>query len=813
MAVINDYQDVLGAVGNYYGVGSDQWVEFAKYGISADNLEQTLSQIPGVNVYKNNAGKITGYSYENPFATSTGGVAGEINSNLQVPTQGNGTTFRGSIPASGDYTGKGDTANLSSGAKSTASGATVTSVLSRVTTGIAAVASGARLGANIAQSFYNGNPDYWDRTFPTLNPQTWDSIAGTNELGKSVINAIFGIDKNNNRTQMYIPEDAFAYLAYAMAHEGFFATGGTEVPSYNPQSSEWNLEYPSAYNYPVKFGGNRASQLWPATEKNVIREAKGNGTIYSFAVKDATTGRENLPMFVSDAPFTYATYTENSTPSYQNANTAVINGTVYYYSPMGSSYPGQLVGCPSNIINGDIPFASISRDIIKLAFNGDMIETGGKEGVDKQDGATYPDTSNWNSPENAKNNIRTQYPDLYNNSIYTDVPQPDGTTERIIYYPVNMTSTNGSGDETPTNTTVNYNNTYIDDSSSDDLLKTVLRYLYQTQTETKNDTPTPPKTPNPTDTGTGNTPPVVVPTGSAASLWAVYNPSQVQLNSFGAWLWSSNFIDQILKLFNNPMQSIIGVHKIFATPPTSGSASIKVGYLDSGVSANVVSSQYVTINCGSVNVREQFGNVFDYEDTQIRLYLPFIGIVQLDTNDVMRGSVKVVYHVDVITGACLSEVRVTRDGGGGTLYQFSGDAAVRYPISSGSYMGVVSGVLGVVGGIASGIMSGGATLPMAAGAIAGGLSGAKTQVQHSGSFAGNAGAMGAKKPYLIIERPQTAIADGYGGYQGKGANRVALISSMTGYFKMADIHTDSITGAAESEIEAIRAALAGGVIA
>jgi len=261
------------------------------------------------------------------------------------------------------------------------------------------------------------------------------------------------------------------------------------------------------------------------------------------------------------------------------------------------------------------------------------------------------------------------------------------------------------------------------------------------------------------------------------------------------------------------MQSIIGVHKIFATPPTSGSASIKVGYLDSGVSANVVSSQYVTIECGSVNVREQFGNVFDYEDTQIRLYLPFIGIVQLDTNDVMRGSVKVVYHVDVITGACLAEVRVTRDASGGTLYQFSGDAAVRYPISSGSYMGVVSGVLGVVGGIASGIMSGGATLPMAAGAIAGGLSGAKTQVQHSGSFAGNAGAMGAKKPYLIIERPQTAIADGYGSYQGKGANRIAQIGDLSGYFKMTDIHTDSIAGAAESEIEAVRAALAGGVIA
>ena len=806
MAVINDYQDVLGAVENYYGAGSDQWVEFAKYGINADNLEQTLSQIPGVNVYKNNAGKITGYAYENPFATSTGGVAGEINSNLQVPTQGNGTTFRGSIPASGDYTGTGDTANLSSGAKSTATGATVTTVLSRVGTAVAGLATGARLGANFLDSLYRGNPNYWDDTFPTINPQTWDTIAGSNELGKSVINAIFRIDKSNNRTQMYIPEDAFVYLAYGMAHEGFFRTGtGGETTSGDAwsQSQSWYSKYP----LPIPTGGGGTI----AETAGEIRTFTGNIKVVA---KPLGTSLISFYVFSSsDENLTYTLTNKNTgkTTTYTNAwnsKTTFNNKPIYtYQTTFGTNYT---LSVP---MYSNAPASISSIELGYLVLYGTYDSAGGKEGVEQQDGATYPDTTNWNTPENAKNNIRSQYPDLYNNSIYTDVPQPDGTTERVIYYPVNMTSTNGAGDTTPTNTTVNYNNTYVDDSSSDDLLKTVLRYLYQTQTETKNDTPNPPKTPNPTDTGTGNTPPVVVPTGSASALWTVYNPTQAQLNSFGAWLWSSNFIDQVLKLFNNPMQSIIGVHKIFASPSISGTNNITVGYLDSGVSSNVVGAQYTTINCGSVSVREQFGNVFDYEDTQVRLYLPFIGIVQLDTADVMRGSVSVVYHVDVITGACLAEVKVTRDGGGGTLYQFSGDAAVRYPISSGSYMGVVSGVLGVVGGIASGIMSGGATLPMAAGAIAGGLSGAKTQVQHSGSFAGNAGAMGGKKPYLIIERPQSAVADGYGAYQGKGANNIASVGAMSGYFKMTDIHAANVNGASEAEIASIVQTLESGAIA
>lgn len=260
------------------------------------------------------------------------------------------------------------------------------------------------------------------------------------------------------------------------------------------------------------------------------------------------------------------------------------------------------------------------------------------------------------------------------------------------------------------------------------------------------------------------------------------------------------------------MQSIIGLHKIFAAPPISGSGTIRVGYLDSGVGSNLVGGQYVTVNCGTVKVSEQFGNVFDYTDTHVRLYLPFIGIVPLDTADVMRGSVSVVYHVDVITGACLAEVKITRDGGGGTLYQYAGDAAVRYPISSGSYMGVVSGVLGVVGGIASAVMTGGASAPLAAGAVASGIANAKTDVQHSGSFAGNAGAMGGKKPYLIIERPQTSIASGFSAYQGVGANTVKKVGSMSGYFKMTDVHVESVARASAEEMEQIRTMIESGVI-
>ena len=807
------YQQVLGAVGDYYGVGSDQWLAIARRGFSAENAESILSQVPDVSIYKNRAGEITGYSYNAPFTYDTGGIAGDINSNIQLPTQGNGNTFKANIPASGGTNQQTGNVDLTSGAKRVSDDTTVPSTFSKVSTAIAGLSIGTRLGKNIYESLYRGNPDYWDRVFPEINPQQWDTIAGDNELGKSVINAIFGIDKTTGQTQMYLPEDALAYYAYAMKEQGFFATGGQTASIDDTtglrQGIINGMPYSCASDY--SFTGIYNSG-WSGSEPKPSHEFTGNNPIYFYTVTSAS-GTPDI-IACSRSAFSGTMYCENQYGKYSNnvsPYTYSVNNKVIYIASINNVTSGTITSPSAIPYSSDI--YTYSEQIAYIILYGTITSHDAKEGVETQDGAPTYNTSDWSDPATTATDLRTNHPDLYNGAIYTDVPQPDGSTKRITYVVVNATGTTGNSDETPTNSEVKYDETIVSGDSTSDLLKTIIRYITETQSENKNDTPNPPDTPNPTDTGGGDTPVITPPTGSAASLWAVYNPSQAQLNSFGAWLWSSNFIDQILKLFNNPMQSIIGVHKIFATPPTSGSASIKVGYLDSGVSANIVNSQYVTIDCGSVSVREQFGNVFDYEDTQVRLYLPFIGIVQLDTNDVMRGSVKVVYHVDVITGACLAEVKVTRDASGGTLYQFSGDAAVRYPISSGSYMGVVSGVLGVVGGIASGIMSGGATLPMAAGAVAGGLSGAKTQVQHSGSFAGNAGAMGAKKPYLIIERPQTAVADGYGNYQGKGANRVALISSMTGYFKMTDIHTDSIAGAAESEIEAIRTALAGGVIA
>ena len=201
----------------------------------------------------------------------------------------------------------------------------------------------------------------------------------------------------------------------------------------------------------------------------------------------------------------------------------------------------------------------------------------------------------------------------------------------------------------PESGTANQNNTLI---SPAEMVENALKQL----TDTIAKLVIPPKT------GTGTSPEPVIPLGKASSLWAIYNPTQSEIDSFGAWMWSDNPIEQIRKLFSDPMQAIIGVHKVFAPPIIAGRRNIKVGYLDSGVSSNYVGNQYSEVDCGSVSLGEFFGNVLDYHPfTSVNLYLPFVGVVKLDTADVMRSTISVKYGVDVLTGDCLAKVSVERE--------------------------------------------------------------------------------------------------------------------------------------------------------
>lgn len=324
-----------------------------------------------------------------------------------------------------------------------------------------------------------------------------------------------------------------------------------------------------------------------------------------------------------------------------------------------------------------------------------------------------------------------------------------------------------------------------------------------------------PSNPNPDPTPSPSIPVGPLPsTVSSNKLFTVYNPTGAQLDALGAYLWDGSIIAAIRDIWQEPLDGVISLQQVYVTPPTSGSHNIILGFLDSGVSSLVVSNQFVTVDCGSVTVPENKENATDYAPyTSLHLYLPFIGIVELDTNECMKSSINVKYMVDVYTGTCLATVSVTRTEdmpNSPILYTYSGNCSQQLPLTSGNATGMLSAL---IGGITAGlsVASGGGLGVLAGAQIAGqSLTHEMFHVSHSGNISSNAGIMGNKKPYLIIGRRHCYDANNYNALYGYPANKTVILGNHTGYVKVKKCFLK--TAATTPEHDQILALLSTGVI-
>ena len=320
---------------------------------------------------------------------------------------------------------------------------------------------------------------------------------------------------------------------------------------------------------------------------------------------------------------------------------------------------------------------------------------------------------------------------------------------------------------------------------------------------------------------------------SVAGLISVYNPTPAELIAFSRWLWVTYQDATIDKIWNNPFDGVISLHEIYVTPTTGAAMYIRSGFLVSDVSALTVPVRYVEINCGTVVVPEYWNNYLDYSPyTKVFCYLPFIGIVSLEADDIIGHAVNITYRIDVYSGACIALIECARTDYSNQLYQFSGNCSVEVPIAGGSQAAIKagqimasaqehaatsSGIAGLIGGIGSGLLGAlagnigslGSIFSSAANAYSQKLQGevsaiqstvtAKSNVQHSGTFGESFGALGNKTPYLIIKRPQQVVVTNYHQIYGYPAHKFVVIGNCTGFLRVREVHVISATACDEEK--------------
>lgn len=309
----------------------------------------------------------------------------------------------------------------------------------------------------------------------------------------------------------------------------------------------------------------------------------------------------------------------------------------------------------------------------------------------------------------------------------------------------------------------------------------------------------------------------------ASGFLNIYKPSDADLRAFGAALWTNAFntkwsdIDSvsnlILNAVSNPIDFIIGLFMLPVTPSVGATSGIYLGGINvNTISAPRVSSQYVKIDFGTLDISELYGNYLDYANSRLSIYLPYVGTADIDVQEINGGSVHLQYIVDVFTGACVANVhcvKVTTTPWGEsyqnkTVHSYSGNMAIQLPISAGSFDTLTQGLINVGLGL-------GTNTP----AIA--MTGAKDVVQGfagdvttRGSLSSNTGKLGYQTPYLMFTRPIESRPANLGALHGYSAGVGGILSRFSGYVVCSDVKLDGVT-ATDSELNEIESILKSGV--
>ena len=321
------------------------------------------------------------------------------------------------------------------------------------------------------------------------------------------------------------------------------------------------------------------------------------------------------------------------------------------------------------------------------------------------------------------------------------------------------------------------------------------------------------------DDGDGdNIPPPDLPTIDVTALGGIklYRCSNTDIAALFDYLFSHDPGDAVLKWFTNPIQSIMACYYLPYPVRALSGARITVLGLDTGVGA-YKAEPWTKWDLGACKLNYGFENQFlDYSPfSKLKIYLPFIGVRDLNIDECVGKSIGVVYEFDNISGACVAFVTVN----GTVRYSFTGSCAIGIPIAQSNwgqfYMAAATaaasamsgGIGGAAGAIAQGSGVGGVALGAAAGAVeaGGGLSGitAKPTISRSGAVVGAGAALGIEYPFLIIVRPDKANVSNPRPVIGVPSGRTLSLGSLSGYNIIEHVHLSGIaaTGPELEEIE------------
>ena len=302
-----------------------------------------------------------------------------------------------------------------------------------------------------------------------------------------------------------------------------------------------------------------------------------------------------------------------------------------------------------------------------------------------------------------------------------------------------------------------------------------------------------------------------------SGLYRIVKIDTTNLTKLSSFLWSTNPLDTLIKVFSKPWDCIISLMTL-PYEVTSDTSSSELKILDYSTGANVyknVSTQE-SVLFGTCDISESFGNFLDYTNTNVSIYLPFIGWNPLDVQDVMDATLTLVYNIDNQTGQCIALLKCTKNNMNvdSVTYEWSGNVATQLPLTGNDasqyYLGLMQSVTSVA------TINYGGKKPIIAANLGSDVDNAitasfnKNKIINSGRLDSNTGNLSIMYPYIKIERPIWSRPNNYLDMIGQPYNAENTLGSLSGYVEVEEVKSE-LNGVPEESRDRIIELLKDGV--
>lgn len=327
-----------------------------------------------------------------------------------------------------------------------------------------------------------------------------------------------------------------------------------------------------------------------------------------------------------------------------------------------------------------------------------------------------------------------------------------------------------------------------------------------------------------------------------------YALNQQQLTSISSALFAPSFwtgLKQKFEGLSDPLSMIVNCIQLPVSGIGGSLQTMKIGgvTVEDGegheISVNAITTRYTRYVTGSVTLKEIWGSAKDYSDVSISIFLPYVGMKELDPDIVVGTSMTLYINIDIWTGDVVYLLHVSNADAHkkyftmqSVPYRWSGNCSKTVPVGRVDNTNKILGMIGAVAGLSAGVMLGGVGVAGSmgamglasqgmAGATAAGFSGLgtaklglgiagataakslhsgfKPTVQSSSGVSGAPGQMDYQYAYLVVKRGVPKYPNGWLDTIGAPNYQTFSGVSMTGYTLFSEIHLTGMGDAAEEE--------------